>query len=299
MAVGLFGLSALFGRWVALPAPLIALGRTVFSCLTLALLVAIRKDPVRLKKRAHYVPLLGSGVLLAAHWTAFFRAVQTGSVAIATLTFATFPLMTALTEPLLFREAFPARSLLAALGALARVGGISWPLGTYFSGSSVLWGLSSAASFAALSLLNRGGARQYPSRVVALYQHASAALCLLPVLCLTQVTPTVTDIGLLLLLGLCCTALAHTLYIQSLSRLTATTAGLVACLEPVYAMMFAWVLLGEALTWRGALSAALILGSTTLAARPKNDDEVSDTDTVPSERCASGKALPKTRCENR
>src|SRR5262249_34837489 len=144
-----------------------------------------------------------------------------------------------------------------------------------------------AASFAALSLINRSRVRQYPSRVLVLYQHAGATVCLLPFLFLAPVAPTTTDIGLLLILGVVCTALAHTLYIQSLSRLTATTAGLVACLEPVYAIIFAFVFLGESLPWRVAASAVLILGSATFSARPTHDDPGSETDVMTSQRFSS------------
>ncbi len=284
----LFGLSALFGRWVALPATVIVLGRAAFSCVTLALLTVVMKEKLQPKRTRDYWPLLGSGVMLAVHWTAFFQAVQTGSVAIATLTFATFPILTALAEPILFREDFYARSLVAALGAFAGVMGVSWPSGAHQpSLMSVIWGLTSAASFAALSLINRARVRQYPSRVVALYQNAGAALCLLPFLFLTPVAPTTTDIGLLLLLGIFCTALAHTLYIQSMSRLTATTAGLVACLEPVYAIVFAFVFLGESLPWRVAVGAVLILGSATLSARLKHDAPVLETDRMTSQQFSS------------
>ena len=156
----LFGLSALFGRWVALPATVIVLGRAAFSCLTLALLTVVMKEKLQPKRTRDYLPLLGSGMMLAVHWTAFFRAVQTGSVAMATLTFATFPIMTALVEPILFREDFQARSLVAALGAFAGVMGVSWPSGAHQpSLMSVIWGLTSAASFAALSLINRARVR--------------------------------------------------------------------------------------------------------------------------------------------
>ena len=123
--------------------------------------------------------------------------------------------------------------------------------------------------------------------MVALYQNAGAALCLLPFLFLAPVAPTTTDIVLLLLLGIFCTALAHTLYIQSMSRLTATTAGLVACLEPVYAIVFAFVFLGESLPWRVAISAVLILGSATLAARPRPGNPVLETDVMTSQRFSS------------
>ena len=41
-----------------------------------------------------------------------------------------------------------------------------------------------------------------------------------------------------------CTALAHTLFIAALSKLTAHTASVIAALEPVYGIVLAYALLG-------------------------------------------------------
>jgi drug/metabolite transporter (DMT)-like permease len=53
------------------------------------------------------------------------------------------------------------------------------------------------------------------------------------------------EIALLLVLGIACTALAHTLFIAVLAGVTAHTAAAVAALEPVYGIVLAALLLGE------------------------------------------------------
>ncbi len=272
LAVLLFGLSALFGRWLPLPAGCIVLGRAVFASLALATLATLKNEKLRLDTKSDYFILIGCGPILAFHWTAFFKSVQLGSVGIATLTFSTFPLMTALLEPGLFRERFELRTLVACVGASVGVLVLSWPAqdalnrgaGVSFDfGPGLGWGLASAASFAALSLINRRAVRTYPGQIVAFYQNAGAALCLLPFVVSEPVALAAKDLGLLLILGVFCTALAHTLYIQSLRAGSATKAGLVACLEPVYAIVLAALFLHEPLTLRVLISGALILGSAT------------------------------------
>lgn len=63
----------------------------------------------------------------------------------------------------------------------------------------------------------------------------------------------------LALLGIFCTGLSHYLFVSSLTRLNARTAGLVIALEPVYAIAFAWLLFAQEPSARTMLGALLIL----------------------------------------
>src|SRR5690242_860944 len=87
VAVALFGFAALFGKWVALPATAIVLARTIVAAATLVVVARFRNVPLRRGDRH----LLVNGAILAAHWVAFFAAVQAGGVAIALLGYAVFP----------------------------------------------------------------------------------------------------------------------------------------------------------------------------------------------------------------
>ena len=88
---------------------------------------------------------------------------------------------------------------------------------------------------------------------VALWQNAIAAAVLAPfVVAGAAAMPAITahDVMLLLVLGILCTALAHTLFIGSLRRVSAHTASVVAALEPVYGIALAVAAAG-----RGAVAA--------------------------------------------
>ena len=95
LAVLLFGFAGLFGKWLALPAVWIVLGRTSFAAATLLLVLGAAGG-----WRAPSVRLLANGVLLAAHWVTFFEAIRVASVAIGLLGFASFPLFVLLIERL-------------------------------------------------------------------------------------------------------------------------------------------------------------------------------------------------------
>ncbi|MBD0270020.1 MAG: EamA family transporter, partial [Cyanobacteria bacterium Co-bin8] len=73
------------------------------------------------------------------------------------------------------------------------------------------------------------------------------------------------SLGLLLVLGVLCTALAHTLFIESLAVLRTQLASVISALEPVYGILLAVVLLGEIPNARTLAGGLLILGTTTVA----------------------------------
>jgi drug/metabolite transporter (DMT)-like permease len=76
--------------------------------------------------------------------------------------------------------------------------------------------------------------------------------------------------GWILVLGVACTGLAHLLFVASLRVLHARTAGLVVALEPVYAILFAWILFAQVPTLRtlaGGLIMIAAIFSASLAVR--------------------------------
>ena len=126
----------------------------------------------------------------------------------------------------------------------------------------------SGITFALLAVANRRWVATRPAADVAFWQNGWAALALLP-LCLAGTVPQVgaREIGLLLVLGVVCTALAHTLFIASLRALSAHTASVIAALEPVYGIVLALWLLSEVPGWRTVAGAVLIVGAAMMATR--------------------------------
>lgn len=124
----------------------------------------------------------------------------------------------------------------------------------------------SGATFALLSVANRGIGKRYPSLVISLYQDGVATLLLLPSLFLTPTASlwSLHKLLILLFLGVICTALAHTLFITSLRYMTAQSASLIASLEPVWGIIFGIFLLQELPTPRTILGGILILGAVLL-----------------------------------
>lgn len=264
--MALFGFAALFGKWIALPPTDIVLGRTVIAAATLAIVAWIRREPLGRSDRT----LLLNGAILALHWVAFFAAVQVASVAIALLGYAIFPVFVLLLERraprrVLHGEWFTA--LLATAGLAALVPDLSWSSGAT---RGLLWGLLSAVTFAWLTVRNRALVADRSAARIALWQNLYAAACLLPIVFIagrSAAWPTPIDVGLLVVLGVACTGVAHTLYIASMRRLRAHTASVVAALEPVYGIALAAWLLREIPTWRTVAGGTLIVAAALVASR--------------------------------
>ena len=261
LAVMLFGLAAVIGRFVQAPSVVIAGGRVICSAAVLLVLGLVSRTPLRLANKRDQGLAVFAGLVLAIHWSTFFQAIQVSSVAMGTITFSAFPLFLTVLEPLVFRERLRPEGVLEAIALLTGVM-ITLPPGGLGSGAGAgaAWGMLSGLAYAVLSLANRHLSARYPARVVCLYEQGTAAIALLPAVLLWRGEWTAANLCGIGVLGVICTALAHSLYVSAQRRVSAQTAGLVSGMETVYGILYALVLLGEAPTGRELVGGALILG---------------------------------------
>jgi len=260
-AVLLFGFAGLFGKWLALPPVTIVFGRTLIASVALALLLRLSRERAITPGDRFEWRLVAGGAVLAIHWISFFQAIQTASVAVGLLGFASFPLFVLLLEWGLRQRGFQTAD---ALTGTAVTAGLLLVVPVFTLENRVVqglaWGLVSGFTFALLAVGNRALATRHSAGAIALWQNAAAAVLSLPLAAAASTTPDAREVGLLLVLGIACTALAHTLFIRSLRVLSAHTASVVAALEPVYGIVFAFLLVGETPTPRMLVGGAFILG---------------------------------------
>ena len=261
LAVLLFGFAGLFGKWLPLPPVTIVFGRAAVAAIALAVLFPLSGERGAARGRFEW-RLAASGAVLALHWVAFFHAIQTASVAVGLLGFASFPLFVLLLEAALRQRRL---RLVEWVTAAVVTGGLLLVVPEFRWENRVVqglsWGIVSGFTFALLAVANRTLAARHSSRAIAFWQNACAAACLVPLVAVTAVVPDPRAILLLVVLGVVCTALAHTLFIRSLRVLSAHTASVVAALEPVYGIALALLLLGEIPSVRTLAGAVLIIGA--------------------------------------
>ena len=262
LAVLLFGLSGLFGKLLTLSPTIIVLGRVFFSSIFLFMIILYFKTDMKLKEKKHYLYLIMMGVILALHWSAFFKSIQVSTVAIGLLTFSTFPVFVTFLEPLFFKEKIKFSNILIAVVTLL---GVMLVVPTFELGNNltqgVIWGILSGLTYAILSMMNRKFVKDYSSLVIAFYEQLIATLVLIPFYFLLRPVFDLKDILLLVVLGIVFTGVSHLLFINSLKNLKTQTAGIISSLEPVYGIIFAIFLIREIPTFREIIGGIVIIST--------------------------------------
>ena len=262
-AAVLFGLTGVFGELIQASATLITLGRAIFAVVALLGFSRLQRKPLfTALTPAQLFTLVVAGGFLAAHWVTFFISVKTGGIAVATLGFASFPAFITLFEGFLFREKVRfAEWMVLALVTLGLI--LVTPSFDFADQGTVglAWGIFSGFSFAMLALSNRRSAVGLDAMQVACGQNIVVILATLPFAVNHLPELTGMDVFWIALLGIFCTGISHYLFVSSLSRLNARSAGLVIALEPVYAITFAWILFSQEPSLRMIAGAALIVSA--------------------------------------
>jgi drug/metabolite transporter (DMT)-like permease len=259
-----WGLIAVLAGAVSVGAAPLAFLRLGLAAVTLALVALAGGRRRLLRPGPHLGPLVALGVVQAMHWWLFFETVKRGSVALAVLTFYAAPVFLAVLAPLFLPEALSN----VALGALVPAGlGIALVALAGEDGRSFGWialacGLGSALAFAVLLILSKRLLHAEAAPLtVAFWDCLVGAAVLAPALLFagTVVPRDAGEWGAVALLGVVFTGLSTLAYASLLRHVTAQAAGILTFLEPVSAVVLAWVLLGEPLSAQALVGGALVL----------------------------------------
>lgn len=262
IAVLLFGVAGLFGKFLDVSPSLIVFGRTLFAAIALLILLPVLKIRIRLHNIRDLVGFILMGVILAVHWVTFFHSIQISTVAIGLLTFSSFPIFVTFLEPIFFKERIRpvdiGISIMVFLGLALVVP--EFDLSNNLT-LGAFWGIVSGFTFAVLSILNRKFVADYSALTIAFYQDTIACLVLLPFAGTAIFHVNSSELWQLVLLGVVFTALAHTLFIRGMVAVRAQLAAIITCLEPVYGIVFALVLLNEVPSIRELVGGVIIIGA--------------------------------------
>ena len=266
-AMLIFGSLGLFVRQLTLSSVLIAFFRAAIGGCFLFLYQCLRRKPPRLpQSRKSRIALLMSGILLGSNWVFLFEAYRLTTVSIATLCYYLAPILVALFVLFRSRRFSGKAALLLILGltGLCLLINPGSALGIH-SGLGIGLGLIAALMYAGIILIN-----PYFKEVDGLDSSCLQLLIAAAVLfgyLLVQpalwngLELSLSQWGLLLLLGIVHTGLAYALYFSALPRLDSTTAAFSSYLDPVSAIFFSVIFLHEQLNAIQLVGAVLILGT--------------------------------------
>lgn len=255
-----FGASGIFGALIQSSAEMIVLGRVMIAFAMISLYFLWKKQPLVKLNLKQIGQQAVSGGLLAAHWVTFFTAVKVGGVAVATLGFASFPAFVALFESLFFREKLRFREVVLLIAITIGLILVT-PEFTFGNEATqgLLWGILSALVYGILAVFNRNTMSKISGVQSSWWQYLFVTLLLFPFSITEFPQVSAQDWFWIFCVGFLCTTFAYTLFISSLDTINARTASMIISLEPVYAIVIAWICFGEMPTFKMIIGGAIIL----------------------------------------
>lgn len=245
----IFGSNGVFASHIDMTSAEIVCMRTLIGSLALILVLLISRtklDWAVMKREAF--KLIAAGICLGVNWALLFEAYKLMSVSIATLTYYLAPIIVLILSPLLLREKQSAR---AYIGMGAAVVGLVLAVGlgdTSVTATGLIVGLGSAVFYAGLIIFNKkiDGVTGLPLTTI---EMVIAACVMLPYVLLTGghvgFPPDMEGTLYLIFLCLVNTGLACWLYFSSMNRLPARAVALFGYVDPVSALIFSAVFLGD------------------------------------------------------
>ncbi|RJG42290.1 DMT family transporter [Motilimonas pumila] len=266
LAILLLGGTGLFAQLVELPALDITFYRCAIAAILLWAVLLFSQQRIRLVSKKDIAPMLFLAVLVVSHWVTYFYAMQWSSVAMGMIALYTYPVITVLIEPAITKKPLQRADLVCATVVFFGIV-IMLPHDSQDANlvAGLLLGVLSALLFAGRNLLYKYKLSHYNGPQTMFYQVVNGALMLLPFFfqgISGNGLPPLHDAYLLILLGTVFTALPHALLVTSLRHLAAKSVALIACLQPLYGLLFAAVVLAEIPTWQTLAGGALVLSGT-------------------------------------
>jgi len=229
---------------------------------TAILLTTKERKKVPTIRRIPWLLLIGPVFILNS--LSFYYAFTHTTIANAVFTHYTAPIFVALLAPLLLRESIDRLVIIAII--LSTTGLVLMFHGFSLSEQhmkGIASGIFSGLMYAILIILGRSLAQRFAPLVITVFQNLVVVLILIPFI---KDVP-LHILGYFLLLGLVHSTVAPILYIRGLRDVKASKAAILGYLEPVAAMVFAWIVFQEKPLFMSVIGGALILYSGYLTIR--------------------------------
>lgn len=263
LAVILAGFTGIFGKLISLNEGLLVWYRVFFSAVFLFLIVNLAKvsTKIALEEKLH---IARTGLLITAHWVFFYASIKYSNISIGVVCFALTGFFTAIFKPLIDKTGFKATELLLSGITLLGIALIFHFDASYQLG--IILGVISSSFSALYTIFNERIVRSYDSRLINYYQMIGGTVglgALLPVylhfFSVESLIPGMQDAFYLVLLSLFCTVGLYVLFAEVLKEIPAFTANLSFNLEPVYAIVLAFLFFGEGREVNASFYAGLAL----------------------------------------
>lgn len=249
----LFGFTGILGKLITIPAVEMVFYRTLFAAAGMALFLLLTGRSFRVS-RGDLTTLLFTGVIVGFHWLTFFLSGRIANVSVSLVGFATASFWTALLEPMFNRTR---HNWFEVLLGLLVIGGLLIIFGSDFGYSAGLWvGILSGLTCAIFALINARLVKRVDPYAITFYEMISATAFIVLFFPLYQsqwaeghqlrLSLTPSDWLWILVLAWLCTVYAYSAAVELFKRISVFLFQLTLNLEPVYGILMALLVFGEA-----------------------------------------------------
>lgn len=249
LAVILAGFTGVFGKLISLNEGLLVWYRVFFSFIWLFFILRLFKIDRQLTGREQF-KLARVGMLITIHWVFFYASIKYSNISIGVVCYCLTSFFTAIFSPVINKKKFAVSELLMSMLTLLGIGLIFHFDGSYHAG--IILGVISSAFAALYTIYNERLVKHYDSKVINYYQMLGGTIglgVLMPLYLYyypaVSLIPDLKDTLYLLLLSLFCTVGLYVLFAEVLKRIPAFTVNLSFNLEPIYAIIMAFLFFGE------------------------------------------------------
>lgn len=264
----IWGSIGLFVRNISLPSIDIAFLRAIIASLFLVFIKLFSKKHISNINLNDLGLLIISGIIIALNWLLLFQSYKYTTIAIATLCYYTAPVFVIILSPFVLKENFTFKKLLSVLISLSGLALIisqntSAEISSYSHPLGILYGASAAVLYASVVLLNKK-IKNFSGIDRTVIQMLVSGIFLLPFI-LYRNDIHISGFNMLLtiiILGVVHTGIAYLLYFSAIEKVSAQKASLLSYIDPISAVLFGTLFLGEPLSLSQALGGCLIIFST-------------------------------------
>lgn len=249
IAVILAGFTGVFGKLISLNEGLLTWYRVLFSAIFLFLLLLFfnSNKQIHLKEKINISKV---GMLITIHWVFFYASIKYANISIGVICYSLISFFTALFKPLIDKTKFVKSEMV--LSGITLVG-IS--LMFHFDSSyqlGIMLGIISSAFASLNTIYSEKLVRKYDSITINYYQMVGGTIglgVLLPFYLyffpVKNLIPDLKDVVYLILLSVFCTVGLYVTVTEVLKKIPAFTVNLSFNLEPIYAIIIAFLFFNE------------------------------------------------------
>jgi RarD protein len=260
----MFGSNGIVASYILLSSYEIVFLRTLIGSLFLMIVFALSKQKLQFwKNKTHLLYLVISGMAMGASWIFLFEAYARIGVSIATLAYYCGPVIVMVLSPIIFKEKLTSTKVLGFLSVIIGMlcvnvqalsqGKISWGL---------IFGMLSAITYAVMLIFNKK-AVSITGLENSMCQLITSFFTVAIFIGLKQgfsVNITQGNLMPILVLGIVNTGIGCYFYFSSIGDLPMQTVAICGYLDPLSALFFSALILGERLSLLQMAGVLLILG---------------------------------------